>query len=81
MPSASSWKAYTNALTVKEFAREWSPAWRFQRSKASVSSLLSKSLTELQRASNSAPKNEELLLLTGLVAHYAYNVDVILRAA
>jgi hypothetical protein len=69
-------KSYADALSVEEFAREWSSEWRFQQSKKSVTSVLGQSLTELQQALKSAPNNEELLLLTGLVAHYAYNLDI-----
>jgi len=41
-----------------------------------VTSLLTSSLRDLRSAEIAAPQNEELLLLTGIVAHLASNVDV-----
>lgn len=69
-------KAYAEAAAVEEFAREWSDQWRYETPKGTVASQLKDSLDKLQRAAVSAPDNPELLLLTGLVARYAYNVDV-----
>ena len=57
-------------------ARSWSPNWPYSVPKTEVASLLSLSLSELRSAQANAPQNEELLLLTGIVAHLAYNVDV-----
>lgn len=69
-------QAYANVLSVESYARNWSPTWHYRIPKSKVVSLLKSSLAALQNARRTAPKNEELLLLTGLVAHYAYNVDV-----
>jgi tetratricopeptide (TPR) repeat protein len=69
-------KAYAEAATVEEFAKTWSANWRYETSKDTVVSQLKESLGKLEEAVRSAPDNPELLLLTGLVAHYAYNVDV-----
>lgn len=54
----------------------WTQKWSYDTPKASVVSLLTSSLAALQSAALSAPSNEELQLLIGLTARYAYNVDV-----
>ncbi len=69
-------KAYTEAVSVEEFSRDWSDSWHYDTPKDAVASALKDSLEKLQQALVSAPDNSELLLLTGLVGHYAYNVDV-----
>jgi hypothetical protein len=69
-------KAYSDVATVEEFTRDWSDKWRYERPKEAVVSLLKASLADLQKALSSSSDNVELLLLTGLIAHYAYNVDV-----
>jgi hypothetical protein len=57
-------------------AHNWSSTWAYDTPKTQVVSLLSSSLRDLRSAETAAPQNEELLLLTGIVAHLAYNVDV-----
>jgi len=69
-------KAYADVLTVESFVRAWNPTWPYKVPKSQVVSLLKASLADLQKAVSSSADNQELLLLTGLVAHYAYNVDV-----
>jgi len=69
-------KAYAEAATVEVYVRGWSDKWRYEIPKDTVVARLKDSLDKLQKAVGSAPNNPELLLLTGLVAHYAYNVDV-----
>jgi tetratricopeptide (TPR) repeat protein len=69
-------KAYAEAAAVEEFADAWSAEWHYKTPKDVVAARLKDSLNKLQKAAASAPDNSELLLLTGLVAHYAYNVDV-----
>jgi len=69
-------EAYSRVQSVESMARFWSPTWAYDTPKEKVASLLSSALRDLQAAEASAPQNEELLLLTGLVAHFAYNVDV-----
>ena len=54
----------------------WRSTWAYDTPKTQVASLLSSTLSDLRSAEAVAPQNEELLLLTGLVAHLAYNVDV-----
>jgi hypothetical protein len=68
--------ALTDTVELEEFVRIWNSEWRYSVPRNEVAARLKASLTELQKALSSNPLNEELLLLTGLVAHYAYNVDV-----
>ena len=69
-------EAMAEASAVAQFAQSWSDKWHYQTPKDQVASQLRDSLDKLQKAIAAAPDNPELLLLTGLVAHYAYNVDV-----
>ena len=69
-------EAYSNALKVESMTREWHDVWRFSTPKEEVAALLKTNLAKLQAATSTASDNEELWLLTGIVAHYAYNVDV-----
>ncbi len=68
--------AYSDLLPIEPMVRNWSPRWSFDTPKKQVASLLTSSLRDLESAGTAAPQNEELLLLTGIVAHFAYNVDV-----
>ena len=68
--------AYSKVLPVESLARNWSPNWTSDTPKEQVVSILMSSLQELRLAETGSPENTELLLLTGLVAHLAYNVDV-----
>lgn len=68
--------AYSKVATVESLARSWSPNWTFDIPKEQVVSTLTSSLADLSAAVAKSPDNSELLLLTGLVAHFAYNVDV-----
>lgn len=69
-------KAYTDALTVEGMVHSWSEKWSYGTPKKDVVSRLKASLDALQKANSANPGNEELLLLMGLVASYAYNVDI-----
>jgi hypothetical protein len=69
-------KAYSNALSLEPMVRDWRAQWDFETPKKKVVGLLKSSLHDLQSAEAAAPENEELLLFTGLVGHFAYNVDV-----
>lgn len=69
-------KAYEDASEIESYVCVWSSEWRYAIPKNEVASRLSTSLLSLKQALKSNPDNEELLLLIGLVAHYAYNVDV-----
>jgi hypothetical protein len=68
--------AYSSVLPVESLTRAWSPNWSHDTPKEQVVSILASSLHDLRAAETSAAENEELFLLTGLVAHLAYNVDV-----
>ncbi|HEY4356272.1 MAG TPA: hypothetical protein VGN16_11030 [Acidobacteriaceae bacterium] len=68
--------AYLKALGVEKYAQTWSPEWSYGTPKAVVVASLTESLQTLQVASAQDRTNHELQLLTGLVAHLAYNVDV-----
>jgi hypothetical protein len=68
--------AYADVASLEAMARVWSSEWRYPTPKPEVAARLTASLAQFQKSLVSAPDNEELLLLTGLVAHYAYNVDV-----
>ena len=69
-------KAYDDVADIEAYVRLWSPEWRYPTPKNEVAVRLKTSLTSLKEALNTDPNNEELVLLIGLVAHYAYNVDV-----
>jgi len=69
-------KAYLEIRLVEPMAHNWNPSWTYDTPKDRVVALLTSSLSVLQSAETAASENEELLLLTGLVAHLAYNVDV-----
>lgn len=69
-------KAYTDALSVEDMVHNWSEKWSYRTSKKDVVSRLKAGLDTFQKANVTNPGNEELLLLIGLVASYAYNVDV-----
>ena len=68
--------AFSKALSVESMARNWNADWHFDTPKQQVASILISSLQDLQSAEAGSPKNSELFLLSGLVAHFAYNVDV-----
>jgi hypothetical protein len=68
--------AYSKVLPVESLARDWSPKWAHDTPKEQVVAILTASLKDLHSAETAAPDNPELFLLTGLVAHLAYNVDV-----
>jgi hypothetical protein len=69
-------KICSDVSKVEDLVHEWHDQWKFDTPKSKVVDLLKASLTQLQKAASMAPENEELLLLTGLVAGYAYNVDI-----
>jgi len=69
-------KAYADMVAVEDYARQWNETWHYGTPKNDVVSLVKTSLGTLQDSLGSAPENAELLLLTGLVAHYAYNLEV-----
>ena len=68
--------ALDDARQLEPFCRFWSNNWQFPISKEDVATRLSKDLGFLTIALKSHHENAELLLLTGLVARYAYNLDI-----
>jgi hypothetical protein len=68
--------ALDDARQLEPYSSTWSNTWNYPVSKDDVASRLTKDLAFLNLALKNHPDNLELLLLTGLVAHYAYNLDV-----
>jgi len=68
--------ALGDAREMEPYSHVWSPEWNFPLSKKDVARHLGKDMDLLVRALKNHPENEELALLTGLVARYGYNVDV-----
>ena len=68
--------AYDDAKQLEAYSSSWSMKWRYVIPKDEVAARLSKDLAFLNASLKEHPRNVELLLLAGLVAHYAYNVDV-----
>src|SRR5665213_1738825 len=68
--------AYRSTLAVERYAQSWSNQWSYSVPKADVAKTLTASLETLLKANESAEDNHELQLATGLVAHFAYNLDV-----
>ncbi len=68
--------ALDDAAQLEPYSHTWSNKWSFEIPKEEVATRLGKDLGFLTIALKSHPDNAELLLLTGLVASYAYNLDV-----
>ena len=68
--------ALDDAREMEPYSHVWWPEWNFPLSKRDVAKHLDKDMGSLVHALKKHPENEELLLLTGLVGRYAYNVDV-----
>jgi hypothetical protein len=68
--------ALDDAAQLEPYSHTWSNKWSFEIPKEEVATRLGKDLGFLTIALKSHPDNAELLLLTGLVARYAYNLDV-----
>ncbi|HMG88286.1 MAG TPA: hypothetical protein VK574_21330 [Terracidiphilus sp.] len=68
--------ALDDARQLEPYAGAWTNKWDYALAKKDVADRLEKDLGFLTAALLKHPDNEELALLTGLVAHYAYNVDV-----
>ncbi len=68
--------AYSDAFSVEQYSRGWTNDWKYEIPKDKVISTLKASLHTLMSTQANAPQNEELLVLTGLVARLAYNVDI-----
>jgi hypothetical protein len=68
--------AYDDAQQLETYSHSWSNKWLYPISKDEVAMRLGKDLGFLTIALKNHPDNAELLLLTGLVARYAYNLDI-----
>lgn len=68
--------ALDDARQLEPYSRSWTMKWEYPIPKDEVAARLGKDLGFLQLAVKNHPDNAELRLLTGLVAGYAYNVDV-----
>lgn len=68
--------ALDDARQMEPYSHSFSATWNYDVPKDEVTRRLEKDLGFLQAAANSHPENAELQLLTGLVAHYAYNLDI-----
>jgi hypothetical protein len=65
-----------DATELEPYARSWTQNWKYPVAKTDAAARLGVDLASLNSAVKAHPDNAELLLLTGLVAHYAYNVDL-----
>lgn len=68
--------AYSDLASIDQFARTYETKWRFSISKDDVTSRFLVNLHVLEAAQKLSPTNSELQLLTGLVAHLAYNLNI-----
>lgn len=69
-------EAYEAALKIDPMAEQWNPQWRYAVPEAKVAATLNTCLKELKASELSYPHNEELFLLAGTVASYAYNLNI-----
>lgn len=75
-PGGAAQGIYTRLLPIERYGQSWSNTWNYDVPKKEIVGQFTAALNKLTTASKAAPANQELLLLTGLVAHFAYNVDV-----
>lgn len=68
--------AYDDAQRFEPYASSWTSDWQYPVSREEVATRLTADMGLLSLALKSHPENQDLLLLTALVAHYAYNLDV-----
>lgn len=68
--------ALDDAKELEPYSRSWTMTWDYPVTRDEVAARLGKDLGFQTFAAKNHPENFELLLLTGLVARYAYNVDV-----
>jgi hypothetical protein len=67
--------SFRSAQELERYADTWSLNWNYDIPKAQVQDKLADDLGILSKALQGDPTNHELQLLTGLVAHFAYNVN------
>lgn len=68
--------ALDDAKQLEPYCESWTSDWKYPIPKEEVATRLGKDLGFLDAALKGHPDNSELLLLTGLVARYANNLDV-----
>jgi hypothetical protein len=68
--------AYVQLLPIEHYGQSWTNDWKYDVPKKVVVDQFTTALSQLVTASERSPDNHELQLLTGLVAHFAYNLDV-----
>ncbi|HUN83794.1 MAG TPA: hypothetical protein VMU48_05410 [Terracidiphilus sp.] len=68
--------ALDDARQLEPYGAGYTPEWKYPIPKKEVADRLEKDLGLLTVALQNHPDNAELALLTGLVADYAYNLDV-----
>jgi len=68
--------ALDDAKLLEPYSHAWTNNWKYPVSKEDAAARLEKDLGFLNLAVKNHPDNAELLLLTGLIARYAYNLDV-----
>jgi hypothetical protein len=68
--------ALDDAAKLEPYTDRFQDRWNFPVSKQEAATRLGQDLAALQTAVKANPDNEELRLAAGLVAHYAYNIDV-----
>lgn len=67
--------AYRSAQQFEPYANTWTLNWNYDIPKAQVQDKLADDVGILSKALKDDPSNHELQLLTGLVAHFAYNLN------
>ena len=68
--------ALRDARQLEPCAAYWQPTWHCDAAKDAASRRLQADLDALDAALKAHPDNLDLLLLSGQVAHYAYNLDI-----
>jgi hypothetical protein len=68
--------ALDDAAKLEPYASAWTDKWNYPIAKNEVADRLEKDIGFLTAALHKHPDNVDLALLTGLVFHYAYNLDV-----
>jgi hypothetical protein len=68
--------ALDDVREIEQYSRSYTQKWAYPISREDVAARLGKDLGFLRIALQAHPDNAELLLLAGLVAHYAYNLDL-----
>lgn len=68
--------ALDDVKELEPYSHTWTMNWNYPIAKEDVASRLAKDLGFLKLTLKNHPDNAELLLLTGLVASYSYNLDV-----